>query len=288
MKALAFATQVSRRRQLMATIGKKPPLRAHRFARQRFPRTVELAYLADLRHMLWAVEQQVKSRLFPLLPELARRGQDLRRSDAVPEPLGGVMAGLRNGAKAVFTDPRIEAVAEKAGHATSEAQRRALGQQIQTALGIQVPLNDPKLGDRLRSWTTENVALISDMPEEMLNQIERRTLAGISAGDRWEEIAADLEDRLGIAEDRAALIARDQVGKFYGAVQQARQEDLGLTHYFWRGTLDNRERDEHVLREGERFAWDDAPEDGHPGEPINCRCTADPDFTPILDRLNEG
>jgi len=44
----------------------------------------------------------------------------------------------------------------------------------------------------------------------------------------------------------------------------------------WRGILDARERPEHVAREGKEFSWKNPPDDGHPGEPINCRCTAEP------------
>ena len=32
----------------------------------------------------------------------------------------------------------------------------------------------------------------------------------------------------------------------------------------------------HWEREGQEFRWDQPPEDGHPGQPIECRCSAEP------------
>ena len=54
------------------------------------------------------------------------------------------------------------------------------------------------------------------------------------------------------------------------------QQKLGITHYTWRTSQDERVRHEHVLRDGRRFAWDNPPDDGHPGQPIRCRCVAEP------------
>ncbi|TXH57102.1 MAG: hypothetical protein E6Q97_05015 [Desulfurellales bacterium] len=40
-------------------------------------------------------------------------------------------------------------------------------------------------------------------------------------------------------------------------------------------------REEHEDREGESYTWTDPPEDGHPGEAVNCRCYAEPDFSDL-------
>ena len=96
----------------------------------------------------------------------------------------------------------------------------------------------------------------------------------------------EIEARFDVSESRAALIARDQVGKFYGALNRARQEDLGLTHFVWRTANDERVRPEHVRLDGQRFSWSKLPAEGYPGQPINCRCNADPDVESLLDSLD--
>ncbi len=93
---------------------------------------------------------------------------------------------------------------------------------------------------------------------------------------RVEDLADLLQGRTGVAESRAMLIARDQTTKLNGALNEIRQTEAGVTSYTWSTSLDERVRDEHSEREGEVFDWDSPPEDGHPGEPIQCRCVAIP------------
>jgi SPP1 gp7 family putative phage head morphogenesis protein len=99
-------------------------------------------------------------------------------------------------------------------------------------------------------------------------------------------MAEEIGRRFEVSESRAALIARDQVGKFYGALNAARQQDVGITHFLWRTANDERVRPEHIELNGERFAWSKPPAEGMPGQPINCRCYADPDVGALLDSLD--
>ena len=84
------------------------------------------------------------------------------------------------------------------------------------------------------------------------------------------------EVRYRVSKSKAKLIARDQTGKLYGEINQARQDEAGITSYIWRTSMDERVRDEHAEREGQEFEWCAPPDDGHPGIPIQCRCEAEP------------
>ena len=66
---------------------------------------------------------------------------------------------------------------------------------------------------------------------------------------------------------------------------QARQMKLGIERYRWRTAGDTRVRTEHAMREGQIFSWDRPPPDGHPGQPINCRCYAEPVIEDVLKGL---
>ena len=46
--------------------------------------------------------------------------------------------------------------------------------------------------------------------------------------------------------------------------------------YIWHTRQDDKVRSSHAAREGQVFAWGSPPDDGHPGEPFNCRCWAEP------------
>jgi SPP1 gp7 family putative phage head morphogenesis protein len=156
-------------------------------------------------------------------------------------------------------------------------------------MGVAVPLRGD-LGDRVAAATADNVALISSIPPRFFDDVQTTITRAARTGQRWEDLAHDLDGRYDLTEDRARLIARDQIGKFYGEVQQERQQALGVDGYIWRTVNDQRVRDNHSALDGERCSWDDPPdgggtdedEAGHPGSGINCRCYAEPDFSNLL------
>jgi SPP1 gp7 family putative phage head morphogenesis protein len=93
---------------------------------------------------------------------------------------------------------------------------------------------------------------------------------------RVEELQARLLERGNVSVSRAELIARDQTLKTNAAITQTRQVQAGVEYYEWSTSLDERVRDEHRALEGQRFAWNNPPSVGHPGEDFQCRCVAIP------------
>lgn len=82
------------------------------------------------------------------------------------------------------------------------------------------------------------------------------------------------------AKSHADLIARDQLQKLHGRLNEERQRAAGVDRYTWTTQGDDRVRPEHAAREGRTFSWDRPPDEGHPGEPIACRCYAEA----VIDR----
>ena len=82
-------------------------------------------------------------------------------------------------------------------------------------------------------------------------------------------------------EKHARLVAHDQINKLNGRLNQTRQEAAGITSFKWRTQGDDRVREEHEAIAGQTFLWaEGAPVEGLPGEPVNCRCHAEP----VIDR----
>ena len=89
-------------------------------------------------------------------------------------------------------------------------------------------------------------------------------------------------------KERAQVIARDQTSKMNTNINQIRQTALGIQEYIWRTSEDSRVvgapggkypqgnamHGNHYVRNGKIFRWDEPPDDGHPGWPIQCRCVA--------------
>lgn len=160
-----------------------------------------------------------------------------------------------------------------------------LNKQLSAALGealsVDVVGNEPWLNDAIANFTRENVALIRTIPEQFFSDLEKNLSKEIADGARWEDLAAAVEDRYSVSESRAELIARDQVSKFNGDLNRTRQTELGVDRFIWRTMGDERVREEHQQYNGNTYEWSDAPEGG-PGEPIQCRCYAEPDVASAL------
>lgn len=175
----------------------------------------------------------------------------------------------------------LAALADEFARRTAQFQGAAFRRQVRAALGVDLLVGEPDLRAAFEAFVAENVALIKSLPDAYFADVEKAVSRAVASGQRAEDVADELQERYGVSESRAALIARDQVGKLTGRVNEDRQQALGIDRYVWRTSNDERVRPEHAEREGQVFSWSDPPEDGHPGEPIQCRCHAEP----VLDEL---
>lgn len=193
---------------------------------------------------------------------------------------------------------KLDAAPRKGGgRPTLTFNRPATGTRT-TALGFGEPsaagTRGPRGGGRSSTPSrpdpqiVRNARLIVNRPEGFnARGIAAAVQRNVELGGSTRELAEELSDRFGFFEEHAAFIARDQVGKLQGQSTAARQQSLGLTRFVWRTAGDERVRDEHVDRDGEVYEYDDPPDGELPGEPINCRCTAEPVFEDVLSALDE-
>tara|TARA_R110000868_G_scaffold312282_3_gene573198 strand:- start:8973 stop:10034 length:1062 start_codon:yes stop_codon:yes gene_type:complete len=157
-----------------------------------------------------------------------------------------------------------------------EANAAAVNVRMLNSIGLQAIEPQSAIATARNAWVKENAALIRSQPAEVAQRIGAKVQEMVERGSRWETIAKELEAEHGIATNRAKLIARDQTSKYNGALNQAYQQEAGITHYQWRGAMDARERPTHVALQGLVFAWTDPPPVGHPGEDYACRCVGSP------------
>jgi SPP1 gp7 family putative phage head morphogenesis protein len=272
----------SRRAYMKLMTGRNP--RRRPMPRAIPPKAVVTAYTRVMLDLVAVMRAVTARELYPKLRQHLAHARDLRgRTDAVDDDVALVKATLARGA---FEKGNLKAIVKPMGRRTADWQKAQLERQLRASVGIDIPVRDPRLVDRIEAFTAENVALITSIPEEALGQVQKVVMRGMSAGDRWEDIADAIEKRFGVSESRAALIARDQVGRFYSALNEVRQRDLGLTHFFWRVALDERLCAICAPLDGKRFSWDKPPADGGPGEiHPQCRCSADPDVEGMLAEL---
>jgi SPP1 gp7 family putative phage head morphogenesis protein len=180
---------------------------------------------------------------------------------------------------------RLEEVAKRFGQRVSSFQRDQLDNQVRATFGIPLALIEPGTVNKLEEFVALNVDLIKSASQRYHDRIRQDVERAFAEGTRPEDLADLFVERDGMAERDAMRIARDQLGKLNADFNEDRQKELGVTSYIWRTANDERVRDEHQDREGQEFKWSDPPEDGNPGEPIQCRCYAEPVFDEIMSDL---
>jgi SPP1 gp7 family putative phage head morphogenesis protein len=131
--------------------------------------------------------------------------------------------------------------------------------------------------DTLGASINWNVSLVRDVSEEIRRRIANSVFAGFQRRAPAREIAKEISDSIGMGRARARRIAADQTVKLGARLNQARQEQAGLTHYKWRSSHKLHFRPAHQARDGKVFPWEGpgsiAPDD-RCGVPPFCGCTA--------------
>lgn len=212
-----------------------------------------------------------------------------------------------------ITSSDIEALARRFAAQTSSHNRAQLNRQVKSALGVDAIFADPKVASLLEMFVHENAALITNIPQKVVADTSSLVMRAVQRGTLHGDLAKELDATFGFGERRAELIARDQVGKFYGQVNAARQLELGIRKFVWRTVKDERVRGDpdgkypnadpsHHDREGVVYSYGDDPsavngdgpdrvdQDGTPsmpGEEILCRCNSEPYFGDILEGLDD-
>lgn len=265
-------------------------LRVPKPPRQRSLMPRERAFRTAILKELDRVQAQIQEQLIPRLPEIERAAllnrRDLRHDIDWDEILRAIFSNLSD----ILELPPgfFEELAGEHGREVARDNLQSVQRQLRSSLATDVFINfDVDQQAAVRSFASDSAQLIKTIRQQYLDEVQGIVLRNFRAGRRAESFAPQIAERFRVSQKRAFVIARDQVSKLNGDLTRMRQESVGVTHYIWRTVLDERTRSSHRRLNGKRFAWNDPPiVDGvpaHPGQPIQCRCTADPDFDALLE-----
>ena len=226
--------------------------------------------------------------------DLSRLSPDMRR--LYDELIAEVNAQLKRMGKhlhdVVFTDAVVWKLAKKfVGKVVlkqkldqAAAVSAATDTSKETVLGLKPFEDDIVMQQYVNDRISQNVNLIKSIPDYFLGKVKKTIEEGMSKGRSTSDMVEEIKLSTGVAENKAKLIARDQLGSIYGQVKKKRSEDLGLHSFKWRTMQDSRVRDTHEALEGRVFSWDTgAVGEGVegtvrgkcPGEDYQCRCVAE-------------
>jgi SPP1 gp7 family putative phage head morphogenesis protein len=249
-----------------------------RVPKQAFPDALEREYVRKLVALVDVMHVQTKAAIIAALP----------RADAEDDPgaatIGRAIEGVKVDVFKQTNKRRAGLIAQGVGGKVVRFTDRAVGAQVKAVIGVDSIGGRKELSPALLDqFVKENVKLIKTVPKRYFRDVEKLARDSVTQGTRTEDFLQALEERYGVSKFNATRIARDQIGKLNSAVTGERHKALGITHYFWRTNKDERVRESHAAKEGQRFANDDPPSDtGHPGEDIQCRCDREPDLTVLF------
>lgn len=139
--------------------------------------------------------------------------------------------------------------------------------------------SEPWYNLKMEQWKGLATTSIRKLAADIVSDWSIKVKAANAKGMNREEIDAIIEDRYAIYGSWSKNRASGIIGTFSSMLMMQRIVDSGVSHYFWFGMMDDRERESHIKLEGAR-----RPVNGNgifPGEEYGCRCWAVPDFKNI-------
>jgi SPP1 gp7 family putative phage head morphogenesis protein len=239
---------------------------------------VEIEYLSQLLKITRLCQHDIVESIIPILKQQQiGDSQNIQVSDGILDIFLSTVSALRSKMNGI-----VDTIAFDLARRVVEQNKANADKQLaliiynSTGIDLSSLMSSEDLAEAVAEAIAANVALIKSIPNQHLDQVERIVLNGLQSGQRAESMVEDIKALGGKGEKRAALIARDQIGKITSRLTQIRQQKMGITHYYWSTSQDERVRHIHRARNGKLFAWNSPPDDGHPGIPIRCRCVAIP------------
>jgi len=240
----------------------------------------ESALLAPASQILRRMAAEVAQDVLPATISAKRQmmSDDLNWFERAMRALRDLADGLADGFSSAWRD---------AFESEESRNKRKWNEALRSAIGIDLGnvIQAEGIGNTIDAAVLRNVSLIRGLTQDVARRLSSKLLDALTRGLNNRELEKIITKEFGIARRRAKLIARDQAASFNGDLNRIRQTAMGVTEYVWSTSLDERvrgnpegrypnARPSHWAREGKTFKWSNPPSDGHPGQPINCRCTA--------------
>lgn len=159
----------------------------------------------------------------------------------------------------------------------NEKQWRQHSEDISSELRNMV--DNAPVGQVMKSIVAEQIKYIKSLPLEAADRvydIQNKAIEAVVTGGRADPFAKEISASGDVSRSRANLIARTEIGRANGALDQARALSIGSNGYIWRTAEDGDVRHSHQEMDGKFVEWGRPPTldgmTGHAGELPNCRC----------------
>lgn len=165
---------------------------------------------------------------------------------------------------------------------------------IKTAKDLRISSSDDLLttiNNGYESTVNANVSLITSISDKLLSDVAITIDMSFKEGWSVAKLKNEIKTKFNISDNRAKLIARDQIGKLSSFVIRTEHESVGITEYIWSTSHDDRVRASHKVLNNKVCQWDNpntyrdrvdgslkkkssiAGVDKQVGEDFQCRCS---------------
>lgn len=130
---------------------------------------------------------------------------------------------------------------------------------------------------------SQNLELyIQDWCEESILDLRKDVYTNTLDGHRSGNLVKMIEKQYDVSREKAKFLARQETSLLMSKMRETRYAEIGIETYTWRGSMDEREREDHKLLEGKVFSFKNPPitnrktgARNNPGEDFGpCRCLA--------------
>jgi SPP1 gp7 family putative phage head morphogenesis protein len=146
---------------------------------------------------------------------------------------------------------------------------------------ISTMLGGSDVHDTVGAFISRNVSLIRSVSDDTRTKISDIVLRNYQARAPLQQVSKEMADAVGLSRKRSLRIAVHQSANLYGRLDQARQQQAGITQFKYVHGHPAHPRSWHSARNGRVYNWDTFEEVGgsdviapgdRPSEPPGCTC----------------
>lgn len=294
-------TEIQLMKILFKTSKKKPT--KNLTSQRAYPRGIEQKYYHQLQGYFKPLTDYVKKYLTENIDAILRGDSNEIRLDAIPgNSFDKMIYNLEDWISMYMPD--ISQLDEnqlnnvillglgKTAEETIKFSEKEFEKMLEKGIHINVPITAEWWDKMKTSWMEYNYELIVSNAKNYVSKINIIVEQGVVNGQSVQKVKEEIfKATQSLSNKHCKLLARDQIGKLTGQVEQAQMQEIGLELYVWDTSMDDRVRESHALMQGLLCRWDDASVcsydggktweprpagaiDLHPGQDIQCRCSA--------------
>lgn len=229
-----------------------------------FPKQEEAKYRAALLSLVHYVERQVKTIIYPMLNNYYAR-KDSSNYDGFVEDIEKLLIEIKDSVNSETLvligslSYRARKIRDFTIRGVFNSLQGLISVKPEPIIGVDIfkSIGNETLDEISKSWSATNARLIKSIPEKMLDDVSLVIQTAFREGTSITDLKTEIVSKFGSAENRARLIARDQVAKLNSNYIRAEHAKLGITQYKWVTSQDERVRDSHKVMDGKICQWDD-------------------------------